>query len=90
MAEFDLQGIIGLGFIGFMFYIWCKYRKPGDGSSYSGNNDTYVSKNTYYRAHSLYHTSGMLHTNLGDCWDECRTLEAQYPGESFSPETIRQ
>ena len=42
MAEFDLQGTVGLVFLGFLFYIWCKYRKPGDGSSYNGNNNDAV------------------------------------------------
>jgi len=88
MAEFDLQGTVGLIFLGFLFYIWCKYRKPEN--SYESNCNRSTSTNTYYRAASLYHTSGMLHTNLGDCWKECHDLESQYPGESFSPETIRQ
>lgn len=90
----NFETIAGLIFLGFIFWTWCKYRGP---INLKGLTNTIANKKSpnsgtreYYYAKSLYHTSGIRHINLADCWRECEELRKKYPYEAFAPETIRE
>lgn len=90
MEQYGLHDLVGLGFL--CFIIWfifkCKNHFGSLDRDYRSSNTSGTRE--YYYAKSIYHTSGMRHVCMSDAWDECRELEKQYPGESFTVETIRQ
>lgn len=55
-----------------------KYSNSMDDNNLNG-------KKKYYYAKSMYHSSGMLHTTLTDCYNECNQLQKKYPTEAFLP-----